>query len=201
MKTKQLLLCALFAALTAIGSLVKIPLPGMTMPITLQVFFMIMAGLLLEPKYALVSQLVYMAIGLLGLPVFSGGGGISYILMPSFGYIPGFALCAMLLSILVRNKLVSFNRGQGSKFKKIILIIILAIVSLASMYVLGVVYMYVIFNFYMGKPQSLGYIIMTYNAVFFIIDLVKLAIAIPVCTAILRRMPVSYSSPKKTESV
>jgi biotin transport system substrate-specific component len=196
MKTRNLLLCALFAALTAVGALIRIPIPGMTMPITLQVFFMIMAGLLLEPKYALISQLVYMAIGLLGLPVFSSGGGLSYVLAPSFGYVPGFAVCALLLSALVRKRLIGFNRVPGSKAVKLIQICSFSLVSLVSMYILGIAYMYLIFRFYMNNPRSIGDIIVTYNGIFFFIDLIKLAVALPVCAAVLRRLPGSKPIPQ-----
>ena len=189
MKTRQMLLCGLFAALTAAGSLIRIPIPGMTMPVTLQVFFMLMAGLLLEPKYALVSQLVYMAVGLLGLPIFSSGGGIAYVLAPSFGYVPGFAVCAMLLSLLVRKRLIAYNRISGSRAIQIVWIIAFSTLSLTAMYVLGVVYMYLIFNLYLDTPHSLGYILFTYNGVFYFIDLIKLAVALPVCAAVLRRLP------------
>lgn len=189
MKTRQMLLCGLFAALTAAGSLIRIPIPGMTMPVTLQVFFMLMAGLLLEPKYALVSQLVYMAVGLLGLPVFSSGGGIAYVLAPSFGYVPGFAVCAFLLSLLVRKRLIAFVRKTGKGALQLFQIIVFSVLSLAVMYAFGVVYMFLIFDLYLNDPKPFGYILVTYNGLFFFIDLIKLAVALPVCAAVLRRLP------------
>ena len=48
MKTRQMILCALFAALTAAGIFVKIPIPGTPMSFTLQTFFIFLAGLLLD---------------------------------------------------------------------------------------------------------------------------------------------------------
>ena len=70
-KTRMLLLTALFAALTAIGAFLKIPTPWSSF--TLQVFFVCMAGVLLGPKYGALSQLVYIALGLMGLPIFTTG--------------------------------------------------------------------------------------------------------------------------------
>ncbi len=87
MKTKMLLLTALFAALTAVGAFLKIPIPPVA--ITLQTLFMVLAGLLLGAKYGALSQLVYVALGLVGLPIFTQGGGFSYVLMPSFGFLLG----------------------------------------------------------------------------------------------------------------
>ena len=84
MRLKNLLLCALFAALTAASVfLPKIPIPGTPLMFTFQTFFVFLTGLMLEPRFALISQLVYMALGLIGLPVFMNGGGLSYVLEPS----------------------------------------------------------------------------------------------------------------------
>ena len=69
MKTRALILTALFAALTAVGAFLRIPFP--IAPITLQVFFTAMAGVLLGPRYGALSQLVYVVLGLIGLPVFT----------------------------------------------------------------------------------------------------------------------------------
>ena len=80
LKTKELTVCALFAALIAVGAFIKIdiPLPMYTMHFTLQWFFVLMAGFLLGPKLAAVSVIVYLCIGLIGVPVFAAGGGHTY---------------------------------------------------------------------------------------------------------------------------
>ena len=71
LKTKELTTCALFAALIAIGAFIKvdIPLPMYTMHFTFQWFFVLMAGFLLGSKLATVSVIVYLCIGLAGVPV------------------------------------------------------------------------------------------------------------------------------------
>ena len=70
LKTKELTTCALFAALIAIGAFIKvdIPLPMYTMHFTFQWFFVLMAGFLLGAKLATVSVIVYLSIGLVGVP-------------------------------------------------------------------------------------------------------------------------------------
>ena len=73
---RMMLLSALFAALTAIGAFIRLP-AGPT-SITLQFLFSALAGILLGVKWGTVSQLLYVGLGLLGLPVFTMGGGISY---------------------------------------------------------------------------------------------------------------------------
>lgn len=72
--TRDLILVAIFAALTAIGAFIKIPVPYV--PFTLQYLFCALAGMILGSKLGALSQIVYVAIGLAGLPVFTEGGGI-----------------------------------------------------------------------------------------------------------------------------
>lgn len=102
---KMLCLTALFAALTAVGAFVRIPAPGA--PVTLQFFFTLTAGLLLGAKWGAVSQLLYVFIGLLGLPVFSLGGGFSYVLQPSFGFVAGLIPAAALAGLLRKKPVLA----------------------------------------------------------------------------------------------
>ena len=94
LKTKELTTCALFAALIAVGAFIKIdiPLPMYTMHFTLQWFFVLMAGFLLGAKLASLSVIVYLCIGLVGVPVFAAGGW-SYIHFKTGLWIP-LRLCA-----------------------------------------------------------------------------------------------------------
>ena len=75
LKVRPFIRAAFFTALTAIGAWLRLPLPSGA--ITLQFLFAIMAGVLLGAKYGAFSQLLYVALGLLGLPVFSSGGAYS----------------------------------------------------------------------------------------------------------------------------
>ena len=79
-KTRNLIIVAMFAALTAIGAFIKVPIPYV--PFTLQYLFCALAGLVLGSKLGALSQIVYVAIGLSGVPVFTEGGGIGYIFKP-----------------------------------------------------------------------------------------------------------------------
>lgn len=96
---RELTLCALFCALTALGAFLTIPLPYGQ--ITLQWLFAVLTGFVLAPRAALFSQIAYLLLGLMGAPVFSGfSGGISAILSPTFGFVPGMVICAPLHSHL-----------------------------------------------------------------------------------------------------
>ena len=89
MKTKDLVLCAMFVALIAVGAFIKVPVP--VVPFTLQLLFTMLAGLLLGPANGALAVVVYIVLGLVGLPIFTQGGGPGYIFQPSFGYIIGTA--------------------------------------------------------------------------------------------------------------
>lgn len=84
----MLCMCAVFTALTAVGAFIKIPIPYMEF--TLQFLFTTLAGLLLGGKCGAASVGAYVALGLIGLPIFAEGGGLFYVLKPTFGYLIGF---------------------------------------------------------------------------------------------------------------
>ena len=157
MTTRQLVRTALFAALTAIGAFLQIPTG--TVPITLQFLFTALAGLLLGWKWGAISQLlyvgigllgsgggalsqlIYVALGLLGLPVFTAGGGFSYVLHPTFGFLLGLIPAAWVIGRLARSTR-SFWR-----------------IALAVLYAVGLPYMAMILNGYMGKGMDLSAIL------------------------------------------
>jgi len=98
---RELALITLFAALTALGARVAIPLPFTPVPVTLQVLFPLLAGLLLGSKRGALSQAEYVAAGLAGLPVFAkGGSGLAYLLGPTGGYLLGFIAAAFVVGEL-----------------------------------------------------------------------------------------------------
>lgn len=86
-RTRTITLCGLFAALTAIGAFIKIPLPPPLVPFTLQFLFCALAGVLLGSKVGALSQLIYVLVGLVGIPVFTEGSGLHYVVKPTFGYL------------------------------------------------------------------------------------------------------------------
>lgn len=135
-KTRDMILVALFAALTVVGGYISIPIGSV--PITLQSFFSLLSGILLGPFLGGLSQLVYVIIGLIGLPVFAGGsGGISSIFHPSFGYLIGYIVAPIVVGKIIKT-------DDNTKFMKLLVACILG--SLA-IYVLGIPYMYVILKY------------------------------------------------------
>ena len=189
MRLRSLILSALFAALTAAGSLLRIPLPGTLLVFTLQTFFVFLSGFLLTPRYAMLSQAVYIAVGLLGLPVFSTGGGFSYVLTPSFGFLLGFIACAGLLSALARKDLIALAADKTHRLRRIVRIGAGSLAAVLTMYILGIAYMMLMFNIYLDSPKTLGFVIENAALPFIFIDIAKLALALPLAAAVMRRLP------------
>ena len=91
LSTKSMILSALFVALIAIWLLLLKFLFQFVL-FTLQLLFTTLAGLLLGANLGFVSVCVYIIIGLIGIPIFTEGGGLGYIFQPTFGYLIGFCL-------------------------------------------------------------------------------------------------------------
>ena len=101
MKAKELTLTALFAALMCVIAPFSIPLTG-AVPITLGTFILYLTGAVLGWKKGLISVAVYLIIGSIGVPVFSGfGAGIGVLAGPTGGYLIGYLFCVAVVGALV----------------------------------------------------------------------------------------------------
>lgn len=100
--------CAIFVALMVAGAYVQIPFYPVAL--TFQTVISVLAGLLLGWKKGAASMAVYCFMGLAGIPVFSAGGGIFYVLKPSFGYIIGFIASAAVAGLIAGKPEASFRR-------------------------------------------------------------------------------------------
>lgn len=129
--TGDLCRIALFTALIAAGAFIKIPTP--LVPITLQLGFVVLAGMLLGPVNGTLSVVLYILIGLSGIHVFSQGGGPAYIFMPTFGYIIGFLPGAWISGKL--SQILPVDR-QGLKY------FFAALAGTAVIYLVGVLWLY-----------------------------------------------------------
>ena len=139
-KTKQLVFCSLFTALIAVGAFIKIPVP--VVPFTLQYLFTMLAGLILGPRLGTISVTAYMLLGLAGLPIFTEGGGLWYVLKPSFGYIIGFCIGTYVTGTLAaRLKKRTVARYLAAN-----------LAGLAVVYAAGMIYYYVICNYVIDTP-------------------------------------------------
>ena len=101
---KYLILSALFAALTVICSQISIPMPFSPVPFSLGIVAIFLTGQLLPKKYSLISVLIYLLMGIAGLPVFSNfSGGAGMLLGPTGGFLMGYPLAAFFISALLEK--------------------------------------------------------------------------------------------------
>jgi biotin transport system substrate-specific component len=135
---------ALFAALTAVGAWIQIPL--VPVPFTFQVFFVLLAGLLLGPWLGALSQLVYVLLGVTGLPVFAGGtSGPGILFGPTGGYLFGFIFGAYIAGRLV-----------DAKVPKLLSTLIPAVSGIIVIYVLGMVQLAVVADLSLAQAFLAG---------------------------------------------
>lgn len=115
---REIALVGLFAALTAVGAIFSIPLGG-AVPFTLQLMFTLLAGALLGSRLGALSQLSYLLMGFVGLPVFSmRRAGIGMLFGPTGGFLVGFVLGAYVTGLLVEWAVR--RRGRSGPFLTLI---------------------------------------------------------------------------------
>ena len=132
MTTHDLVLCALCAAVTCILAPLSVPLAG-EVPISLATFAVLLSGILLGAKLGGLSQLIYVLLGSVGVPVFAGWtGGIGITLGVTGGYIIGYIPMAFVAGLLYHK----FGRNESGARKYIVMFISMALAT-AVLYTLG----------------------------------------------------------------
>ena len=149
MSPLTLVYSGMFAALMMIGANITAFLPFLVVggvPITLQTFFAILAGLILGSRRGALAMAVYMFIGLAGAPVFARfGGGFGSIISPTFGFIVSFIFVAF-----IAGKIVEKN-GKLHGY------IIAALVGMSVNYLFGTNWMYYAYKFWASAPDAFTY--------------------------------------------
>jgi len=103
MNIRQMTLVSLFAALTAVGAFISIPL--YPVPITLQNLFTLLAGMTLGSVLGGSSQIIYVLLGIIGLPVFAGfKAGIGVLFGPTGGFLFGFIISSYIIGKIIELK-------------------------------------------------------------------------------------------------
>lgn len=159
--TKQWVQSAMMIALLSVAAYIKIPL-GLV-PITFQFLIVLLIGLMFSTKQVVIILLLYIIIGLLGVPVFSGGGGVDYIIRPSFGFILGFLVCAVITNVTEK------------KTKKPLLS---AFLGYLGLYLIGLSYLFVILTKVMNMALQIDQFFYSYWIIFLINDLLSIGLSI-----------------------
>ncbi|NCC69266.1 MAG: biotin transporter BioY, partial [Clostridia bacterium] len=95
------------------------------------------------PKYGALSQAVYVLLGLIGLPVFTQGGGLGYLLNATCGFLFGLIASAWVVGTLA---------PRSGDFKRVFLA---ATAGLGVLYLIGIPYLYLVLNLYLGHSMTL----------------------------------------------
>lgn len=128
-KTLEMTRLALLIAMNCISAYLIIPLPFSQSPIALQTLIVNLVAFLLTPKQAFITMFAYILIGLIGIPVFTGGtAGPAKIFGPTGGYIWGFLVAAVLIAWL---------KGKTYNFKRFALVGI--VLGIPVIYLLGAI--------------------------------------------------------------
>ena len=140
--------CGMFVALMVIGAKINIVLPiGTGVTVSLQILFAVMAGLLLGARDGFISVFIYLLIGLLGLPVYAHGGGLWYVLKPTYGFIIGFVSAAFLSGLL----------KQVLKKRTLVRYLIAGELGMLTYYVWGLFYFFLMSDFLLKDAAPIGF--------------------------------------------
>lgn len=142
--SKKIVFTALFAALTAVCGFISIPVPDTPIPIVLQNMLVVLTGLMLGPVWGVAATVLFLAVGALGLPVFSGGtGGIARFMGPTGGFLYGYAFATLAAGLIAQRP----KHGVKTPMLRLVLATVLGFVV---MYIPGVLH----FMKVMGKTFS-----------------------------------------------
>jgi len=176
-KALDVSLTSLFAVLTALGAYLRVPLPFTPVPITLQTFFVYLAAAILGSRLGALSQVLYLFLGSVGLPVFAGGlAGFGVLTGPTGGYIIGFILGSYVMGRLI--EVVEQRRG------KIYTWTLLSFgLGTAVIYFLGVLQLWAVMNTVLGRNMGLETAFMLGAAPFLPGDALKILAAAGICNS------------------
>ncbi|MCM3766773.1 biotin transporter BioY [Neobacillus niacini] len=142
-------LVGMFVALMAVGANITAIAPFLVVggvPITLQTFFAILAGLILGSRLGTVAMIVYTLVGMVGVPVFAGFfGGFGIIVRPTFGFIISYILMTFIIGKIVE------------KYKSLPAFITAALIGMVINYLFGTNWMYYAYKLWAAAPDGFTY--------------------------------------------
>jgi biotin transport system substrate-specific component len=165
MNTRKTLLIALFTGLIIVGTFIKVPLPPV--PISLQTFFVLLAGMIGGLQIGLFATVIYLLLGTIGLPVFTSGGGLAALIGPTGGYLIG-----MLLAVIIVGIFSDRIKAEENKKAQIALCAVGGLLGSLIIYVIGVPWLKNAFDMSWSKAITAG------MYPFLIGDIIKLIVAL-----------------------
>lgn len=178
MPARQMARIAAFAALAVVAAVIVRVGGNAVVPFSLVPLVALMAGMILGPRDGFLSMLVYVVLGLVGVPVFASPpfGGPAYVLKPTFGFLLGFIAAAGVTGLIA---------ARGGK--RLPVFVAAALAGLAVIYAVGLPYLYAILNFYLGKAVNWSGVLKIGFWPFIGFDIGKALLAAAVALAVMKR--------------
>ncbi|MGF3104897.1 biotin transporter BioY [Rossellomorea sp. DUT-2] len=184
-KTREMVLCGLFAALMAVGANVSPFLMIGGVPVTLQLMFAIIAGGILGSRVGAKAMTVYLALGLVGAPVFAQfKGGPSSLLSPTFGFILSFIAVAFAVGIVLEKK------------RTFVGYLTAGILALLLNYIIGTNFMYLALTFWAEAPGGFSYTVAWgWMVAYLPLDIGVMAVSMVILQRLYKVVPSRHMSP------
>jgi biotin transport system substrate-specific component len=172
MGLRKQIICAIFAAIIAILAQITVPLPFTAVPITMLIFAVVLTAVVLGGGLGVISVLVYIFLGIIGIPVFAGfSGGFQILIGPTGGYLISLPIVAAIIGYF------------SHRYKRNYLVISLScILALALCYFIGTVQLMFVANLNLKGALMAGVI------PFVPFDAVKVTLAVIIGTRLQSRL-------------
>lgn len=164
----DMILVSFFTGLLTLGAFISKMWPPELIPFSLLPLLALLAGAILGPKLGALSIIIYILLGLVGIPVFAAPpyGGLVYFLKPSFGFLVSFIFAALLAGFIIHKK-----EKPGLKT-----FVCASLLGMIVIYVIGLPWMYVIYNYISGEVITFKAIVIMMSF-FMVLDFIKAIIA------------------------
>jgi biotin transport system substrate-specific component len=186
--TKDITYTSFFTALAVVSAvIVRLGTGTMLVPFSLLPMVSLLSGMILGPKLGAISMLVYVILGLIGVPVFASPpyGGFTYILKPTFGFLLGF-----IASSWITGKVLEKSKALLRHY------LLASFLGLVVIYLVGLPYLYMVLNFYVKKTVGIVEVLKLGLFPFILPDIIKAFISSIFAKAIISRLEdISIKSP------
>jgi biotin transport system substrate-specific component len=186
--TKDITYTSFFTALAVVSAvIVRLGTGTMLVPFSLLPMVSLLSGMILGPKLGAISMLVYVILGLIGVPVFASPpyGGFTYILKPTFGFLLGF-----IASSWITGKVLEKSKALLRHY------LLASFLGLVVIYLVGLPYLYIVLNFYVKKTVGIVEVLKLGLFPFILPDIIKAFISSIFAKAIVSRLEdISIKSP------
>lgn len=179
-RAREVALIALFVAITVVFGFIKIPMQPVAM--SLLTLATALAGCFLSPLSAALSQIIYVVMGLIGIPVFTAGGGFAYVLQPSFGFLLFLPFMAAGISFVVRH-----DRFLPPKARFLWRHGMSLLISLLQL-LFGTFYYYILYKYYMNSDLTLAAAFMSCFVLFIPTAIIKSVVSVALFDILKKRL-------------